>query len=149
MQLLRNRYVPRKLYSLCSLVRHKEFDTVTIEFYHGIIIVISKLNYEIIDTKLPSNKRFGYFFLYFLCFFSIFFVNNWIWFYTFSSLTLVFFALSVIKAELLLLNKLWMSFGYLLGKVIRPFVLGVIFFVLITPIAILMRLAGRDELRLK
>ena len=36
-----------------------------------------------------------------------------------------------------------------LGKVIRPFVLGVIFFVLITPIAILMRLAGRDELRLK
>ena len=104
------------------------------------------------DTKLPSNKRFGYFFSFiFFVFSAYFFVNEfWIWFYTFSSLTLVFFTLSVIKAELLLpLNKLWMSFGYLLGKVIRPFVLGIIFFVLITPIAILMRLAGRDELRLK
>lgn len=46
-------------------------------------------------------------------------------------------------------NKAWMKLGDLMGKVVSPLVLGVIFFVLITPIGLVSRLFGRDELRLK
>lgn len=46
-------------------------------------------------------------------------------------------------------NKAWMRLGDLMGKVVSPLVLGIIFFVLITPIALVTRLFGRDELRLK
>ena len=42
-----------------------------------------------------------------------------------------------------------MSFGLLLGKIISPIVLGVIFFGLITPYGLVLRLVGRDELKLK
>jgi hypothetical protein len=47
------------------------------------------------------------------------------------------------------LNQLWFQFGLLLGKVVSPVVLGVMFFLLITPVAIVTRLLGRDALRLK
>lgn len=47
------------------------------------------------------------------------------------------------------LNKAWMKLGDLMSKFFSPLVLGVIFFVLITPIALITRLIGRDELRLK
>ena len=46
-------------------------------------------------------------------------------------------------------NKAWMRLGELMGKVVSPFVLGVIFFALITPIALITRFFSRDELRLK
>lgn len=46
-------------------------------------------------------------------------------------------------------NRAWMKLGELMGKVVSPLVLGVIFFVMITPIALVIRLFGRDELRLK
>jgi len=42
-----------------------------------------------------------------------------------------------------------MEFGLVLGKIFSPIVLGIIFFGLFTPISILMRIFGRDELRLK
>ena len=47
------------------------------------------------------------------------------------------------------LNKAWMKLGELLGKVISPLVLGMVFFALITPVALVTRLFGREELRLK
>ena len=46
-------------------------------------------------------------------------------------------------------RKLWMRFGVLLGKIISPIILAILFFVMFTPIAIGMRLFQRDELRLK
>jgi hypothetical protein len=45
------------------------------------------------------------------------------------------------------LNVAWMHLGHLLNKVVSPVVMGVIFFALITPIAAVMRLRGRDVLR--
>ena len=42
-----------------------------------------------------------------------------------------------------------MSFGFLLGIIVSPIIMGLIFFGIFTPIAILMRLFGRDELRLR
>lgn len=55
------------------------------------------------------------------------------------------FAPSVLRP----LNRAWLALGLLLGKVVNPLVLGAIFFAFITPLALLMRLAGRDELRLR
>lgn len=47
------------------------------------------------------------------------------------------------------LNRLWFGLGMLLGRITSPVVLGLIFFVLITPVALVMRLFGRDDLRIK
>ena len=47
------------------------------------------------------------------------------------------------------LNKLWMRLGLLLGMIMSPIVMGIIFFGLFTPISLVMRLLGRDELKLK
>jgi hypothetical protein len=47
------------------------------------------------------------------------------------------------------LNKLWFGLGILLGKIISPIVLGIMFFILITPVALATRAFGRDELKLK
>jgi hypothetical protein len=72
------------------------------------------------------------------------------WAYTFFATALVFLMITLLKSDLLLpLNKLWMKFGLLLGMIVSPIVLGIIFFGLFTPIAMLMRLSGRDELKVK
>jgi hypothetical protein len=44
------------------------------------------------------------------------------------------------------LNRAWMMFGALLGRLVNPIVLGVIFYGLFTPIGVVMRLAGRDAM---
>lgn len=47
------------------------------------------------------------------------------------------------------LNRLWLSFGLLLHKIVNPVVMGLMFFVTVTPIGLLMRLRGKDLLRLR
>ena len=47
------------------------------------------------------------------------------------------------------LNKLWMKLGLLMGKIVSPIALGLVFYCVLTPIAIVSRLAGSDPLRLK
>ena len=47
------------------------------------------------------------------------------------------------------LNKIWFKFGILLGKFVSPIVLGIIFFFVVTPIGILMKILGKDLLNLK
>ena len=47
------------------------------------------------------------------------------------------------------LNLIWMRFGYLLGLLISPLVMATIYFGLITPYSIFIRIKGRDELRLR
>ena len=104
------------------------------------------------DIKLPSNHKFGYFFTFIFLIASIYFflkeIN--IGFYILGTCSLVFFLVTLFKAEILRpFNKLWMSFGLVLGMIVSPIVMGVIFFAIFTPIAILMRLFGRDELLLQ
>jgi len=50
---------------------------------------------------------------------------------------------------LLPLNKAWFRLGLVLGSLVNPIVLGVIFFVVITPLGVSMRIFGRDELQLR
>ena len=47
------------------------------------------------------------------------------------------------------LNKLWFKLGIILGKIISPIIMGIIFFVVVTPIGYLMRLVKKDVLNLK
>ena len=102
--------------------------------------------------KLPSNRKFG-------LFFSVVFGAVAAYLYSTErqafAVALVLLAIAtislvIVKSEWLLpFNKLWMYFGLLLGKIVSPIVLGAIFFLLFTPIALVMRLVGRDEMRLK
>lgn len=102
---------------------------------------------------MPTNKKFGFFFSGVFLIASIYFffylkINSFG--YLFAILTVLFFLTSLLKAELLLpLNKLWMKIGILLGIIVSPIVLGVIFFGLITPYGLIMRIMGRDEMKLK
>ena len=105
-----------------------------------------------LEVELPSNRKFGFFFTSVFALAAIYFnyMANLTWTYLFIAAALAFLLVTLIKSDALLpLNKLWMRFGLLLGKIASPIVLGVIFFGLFTPLAMLMRISGRDELRLK
>lgn len=58
--------------------------------------------------------------------------------------------LALVKPVLLAeLNRLWLKLGILLGKIVSPIALGILFYVVITPIGVMTRLSGKDSLRLK
>ena len=104
------------------------------------------------EVELPSNRKFGFFFTFVSALAAIYFYYsaNVTWTYVFIAAALAFLLVTLTKSDALLpLNKLWMRFGFLLGMIVSPIVLGFIFFGLFTPIALLMRISGRDELRLK
>ena len=104
------------------------------------------------SIDLPSNRSFGFFFSAIFTTASLYcYIYSFIsTFLIFTILTLATFLVAVISpSKLLLFNKLWMELGLFIGKIISPIVLGSVFFFLITPIGIAMRLAGRDELQLK
>ena len=103
------------------------------------------------EVELPSNRKFGFFFtlVFALAATYFYYSANVTWTYVFIAAALAFLLVTLIKSDALLpLNKLWMRFGLLLGMIVSPIVLGIIFFGLFTPIALLIRLRGRDELRL-
>ena len=103
------------------------------------------------DVKISSNRSFGIvFFVVFLILAFYPLINNSdirIWFLLIS---LIFLVLGLINSKILSpLNKLWYRFGILLGKIISPFILGIIFYLVVTPIGLIMRLLGKDVLNLK
>ena len=103
--------------------------------------------------ELPSNRKFGFFFTFVFGIIAVYFLTfkEMIWvFIIFVLASLIFLIITLVKNEILLpLNKLWMKFGILLGMIVSPIIMGIIFFGLFTPIAILMKLINRDQLRLK
>ena len=104
------------------------------------------------EIELPSNRKFGFFFTFVFAVAAAYFYNsgNLTWTFAFVAASSIFLLIIFIKSDALLpLNKLWMRFGLLLGMIISPVVLGLIFFGLFTPIATVMRISGRDELRIK
>ena len=98
------------------------------------------------EIELPSNRNFGLFFTFVFAVAAAYFyyAANVVWMYVFIAAALAFLLVTLIKSDALLpLNKLWMRFGLLLGMIVSPIVLGVIFFELFTP-AIL--IASADEM---
>ncbi len=64
--------------------------------------------------------------------------------------SLVFLVLGLFKSRLLIpLNKIWIKFGILLGTFIAPVIMALIFFLIVTPIGLMMKLFGKDVLSLK
>ena len=105
------------------------------------------------ELELPTNKKFGFFFTaIFLIATSYFYINNASSsvVITLGVIGLSFLVATLVNPDVLLpLNKLWMRFGLLLGMIISPIVMGIIFFGLFTPMSLTMRLFRRDELRLR
>ncbi|MGN7611750.1 SxtJ family membrane protein [Magnetococcales bacterium HHB-1] len=101
--------------------------------------------------KPPSDRSFGF---VFTVVFAI--VGSWpllsgdppmLWAYIVAA---IFFLLAHFYAKALApLNKLWTRFGLLLHTIMTPLIMGIMFFILITPIGLLKRLMGSDSLRLK
>ena len=103
------------------------------------------------EIELPSNRKFGFFFttIFLLASFYSYYIESEIMLYIFCAICGIFLIITIINPKILLpLNKLWMKVGILLGMIVNPIIMGVIFFGIFTPIAFLMRLSRRDELRL-
>ena len=103
------------------------------------------------EIKISSNRSFGIvFFIVFLliALYPILKGNDLrIWSLLISS---IFLILGLINSKILTpLNKLWFKFGLLLGRFVSPLIMGIIFFVVVTPIGIIMRLLKKDLLNLK
>ena len=103
------------------------------------------------DVKISSNRSFG------IVFFIVFLLIA-LYPLTYSQdirtwsviISIIFLVLGLFNSKILTpLNKLWFKFGIFLGKIISPIIMGIIFFLVVTPIGILMRLLGKDLINLK
>ena len=101
--------------------------------------------------KKSSNRSFGL--LFFVVFFLIgiwplFKENDYrLWFLIIS---IIFLILGLLNSKLLKpLNNLWIKFGEILGKIIAPIVMMIVFFIVLTPLSFIVRLFGKDLLKLK
>ncbi len=102
--------------------------------------------------NIPSDRAFGIFVLAICIFSSSYsFLRAKLFIGAFLLITSFLLLIIVILEPRLLnyFNSLWFRLGVVLSKIIGFFVLGVIFFVVITPVAILMRTSGRDELMMR
>ena len=102
-------------------------------------------------VNLPSYKNFGIVFFIVFLLVALYPLINYQEIRTWSILvSIIFLFLGLINSVILTpLNKLWFIFGIFLGKIVSPFIMGIIFFLVVTPIGLLMRLFGKDILNLK
>ena len=103
------------------------------------------------DVKIGSNRSFGIVFFVVFLLIGLYPLINAdsirIWSVIIS---LIFLILGLMNSKILNpLNKLWFKFGILLGKIVSPLVMGIIFFLVVTPIGILMKILKKDLLNLK
>ena len=103
------------------------------------------------EINKSTNKSFGI--VFFIVFFLIGIYPLWnedsvrVWSILIS---IIFLILGILNSKILTpLNIIWFKFGILLGKIISPLIMGVIFFLVVTPIGLLMRILGKDLLNLK
>lgn len=104
------------------------------------------------NIEYPTNKKIGFFFASLSAVASVYSYtsDSLIWAFFFAAVSSLLLSISVIRPDILLpINKAWMKLGLHLGLIVGPIVLGIIYFLVFTPIAILMRLANRDALHLK
>ena len=103
------------------------------------------------NIKLPSNRNFGIVFAIVFLIISLWplLSQNEIRFWSLI-ISIIFLSLGLINSKLLLpLNKIWFKFGIFLGNFIAPIVMGVIYFFVVTPTGLIMKMLGKDLLNLK
>ena len=103
------------------------------------------------SIQMGSNRSFGIvFFIFFLIIALWPLLNNneiRLWSLIIS---LIFLILGILNSKLLSpLNKLWMRFGLLLGRIVSPIIMGIIYFFVVTPTGLIMKIFRKDLLSLK
>ena len=100
---------------------------------------------------LPTNRNFGIVFTIVFLIISFWpLLKNGDIRYWSLIISFIFFILALMNSKILTpLNKAWMKLGLILGKIVSPLVMGFIFFFVVTPTGIIMRLLGKDLLNLK
>tara|TARA_B100000780_G_scaffold207102_1_gene147483 strand:+ start:244 stop:633 length:390 start_codon:yes stop_codon:yes gene_type:complete len=103
------------------------------------------------NIKTSSNKSFGVVFFLFFLIISIYPIfkegDLRIWSLI---LSLIFLILGLLNSSILTpLNKLWFKFGIILGNIVSPIVMGLVFFLVVTPTSLLMKIFRKDILNLK
>ena len=103
------------------------------------------------NIKIGTNKSFGIVFFVFFLIVSIFPLLNdgniRVWSLIIS---LIFLILGILNSKILNpLNQIWFKFGILLGRFVSPVVMGIIFFAIVTPTSIIMRVLQKNLLNLK
>ena len=103
------------------------------------------------NIKIGTNKSFGIVFFVFFLIVSIFPLLNdgdiRVWSLIIS---LVFLILGILNSKILTpLNQIWFKFGILLGRFVSPVVMGIIFFAIVTPTSVIMRVLQKNLLNLK
>ena len=101
--------------------------------------------------KISSNKSFG------IVFFTVFLIiaiwpllNGYEIRYWSLIISVVFLILGILNSKILTpLNKIWFKIGILLGNVISPIIMSIIFFLVVTPTSFIMKILGKDLLNLK
>ena len=103
------------------------------------------------NIKLPSNRNFGIVFAIVFLIISLWpllsqnEIRSWS-----LIVSIIFLTLGLVNSKLLLpLNKIWFKFGIFLGNFIAPIVMGVIYFFVVTPTGLIMKMLGKDLLNLK
>ena len=103
------------------------------------------------NLKISSNRNFGVVFFIFFMIVSLFPLfkdeNIRIWAVV---IAIIFLILGLLNSSVLSpLNKMWFKFGILLGNFISPIIMGLVFFIVVTPTSLIMRVFGKDLLNLK
>ena len=103
------------------------------------------------DIKISSNRSFGIVFFVVFLLIALYPLTYGgeirIWSLIIS---IIFLILGLLNSKILApLNKIWFKFGILLGRIVSPIIMGIIFFLVVTPIGFIMRLLGKDLLNLK
>jgi predicted membrane protein len=103
------------------------------------------------NIKIGTNKSFGIVFFVFFLIVSIFPLFNdgniRIWSLIIS---IIFLILGILNSKILTpLNQVWFKFGILLGRFVSPVVMGVVFFAIVTPTSVVMRVLQKNLLNLK
>ena len=109
------------------------------------------MNKNLKNIEINSNKSFGVVFFIFFSIVSIFPLfkdgNIRIWSLI---VAIIFLILGLLNSEVLTpLNKIWFKFGILLGSFVSPIVMGIVFFVIVTPTSLIMKVLGKNLLNLK
>jgi|TARA_B110000003_G_scaffold265036_1_gene290445 hypothetical protein len=103
------------------------------------------------NIKISSNKSFGIVFFILFLIISIYPLINGenlrIWSLIIS---IIFLVLGLLNSKVLTpLNKLWFKFGILLGNIVAPIVMAFVFYLVVTPISLIMKILKKDILNLK
>ncbi len=103
------------------------------------------------DIKIGSNRSFGIVFFVVFLIISLYPLTHGVEIRLWSLIiSLIFLTLGLLNSKILSpLNKIWFVFGISLGKIVSPLIMGIIFFLVVTPIGLMMRSFGKDVLNLK